>query len=793
MIFKKITAALSAMAVSAGMLTSLPMAQSTAAVDVNYAEALQKSLFFYEVQQSGILPEWNSVPWRADSMINEEGVETDIIPGGWFDAGDHFKFTLTNAYSASVLSWGYIQYKDAVDKAGLGEVYRNNVQWGLDYVMQADRGDKIIGTIGDFTGGSTDHNIWCSAEVYLRKHHLNNGDWERPYDEIADSTTIALCAAALAQGYIIFKDDQPDKAAAYLAQAKKYFETADKIRNNENGAMGTMYNPSSWVDDCMYAANWLYMATGDESYLKKCESDYIPNFPTESQSTDWKYTWGFCWDDTTQAAALLYAINTGKQEWIDHISHHLDYWDEGYGGKRVAYTDDGLAYLMNWGPLRHATSTAWIAKLASDTIFKDDAALSKKYDEWAKSQMEYCFGDNSTGLCYVLGMGEKNPTAIHHRTASGIHDDHWNELGKESGGAEGWQTEYAHTLYGALIGGPDSKGNYDQSQIGVSNYEYTEVAIDYNAGYTAALCAMIDDYGGTKLADFPPRETPTWDEWKVGAVLNGKGDSYTEIKAWAMNHTAWPARVQKDISYRYFFDVSELIEAGYSIDILKVEGKSQQYREGEQGYAEVSGPYKYEGDPSGNTYYAEIKFLDGRAIQPTGQSEHRDEVQFRVSIPDAIDGKSTKGAWDPTNDFSYEGVTATDSLKNPASYNKHIPMYINGVLVWGEEPDGTKAVPGADLGEEQQPTTGSTEPSQTETTQGGIAAKVWGDSNCDEAVNLADAILIMQAKANPSKYELSEQGAANADVYKTGDGITNGDALSIQRYLLGLVESLPEK
>lgn len=793
MIFKKITAALSAMAVSAGMLTSLPMAQSTAAMDVNYAEALQKSLFFYEVQQSGILPEWNSVPWRADSMINEEGVETDIIPGGWFDAGDHFKFTLTNAYSASVLAWGYIQYKDAVDKAGLGEVYRNNVQWGLDYVMQADRGDKIIGTIGDFTGGSTDHNIWCSAEVYLRKHHLNNGDWERPYDEIADSTTIALCAAALAQGYIIFKDDQPDKAAAYLAQAKKYFETADKIRNNENGAMGTMYKPSSWVDDCMYAANWLYMATGDESYLKKIESDYIPNFPTESQSTDWKYTWGFCWDDTTQAAALLYAINTGKQEWIDHISHHLDYWDEGYGGKRVAYTDDGLAYLMNWGPLRHATSTAWIAKLASDTIFKDDAALSKKYDEWAKSQMEYCFGDNSTGLCYVLGMGEKNPTAIHHRTASGIHDDHWNELGKESGGAEGWQTEYAHTLYGALIGGPDSKGNYDQSQIGVSNYEYTEVAIDYNAGYTAALCAMIDDYGGTKLADFPPRETPTWDEWKVGAVLNGKGDSYTEIKAWAMNHTAWPARVQKDISYRYFFDVSELIEAGYSTDILKVEGKSQQYKEGEQGYAEVSGPYKYEGDPSGNTYYAEIKFLDGRAIQPTGQSEHRDEVQFRVSIPDAIDGKSTKGAWDPTNDYSYEGVTATDSLKNPASYNKHIPMYINGVLVWGEEPDGTKAVPGADLGEEQQPTTGSTEPSQTETTQGGIAAKVWGDSNCDEAVNLADAILIMQAKANPSKYELSEQGAANADVYKTGDGITNGDALSIQRYLLGLVESLPEK
>ncbi len=794
MIFKKAMAAVASMALAAGMASYLPAgndkaidAAAEASSAINYAEALQKSMFFYEVQQSGILPEWNSVPWRADSMINEEGVETDIIPGGWFDAGDHFKFTLTNAYSASVLAWGYLEYKDAVDAAGLGEVYRNNVQWGLDYVVQCDRGDKIIGTIGDFTGGSTDHNIWCSAEVYLRKHHLNNGDWERPYDEIADSTTMALCAAALAQGYIIFKDDQPEKAEAYLEQAKKYFVTADSLRANENGAMGSMYNPSSWVDDCMYAANWLYMATGDKAYLEKCETDYIPQFPTESQSTDWKYTWGFCWDDTTQGAALLYAINTGKQEWIDHIAHHLDYWDEGYGGKQVAYTDDGLAYLMNWGPLRHATSTAWIAKLASDTIFKDDATLSKKYDDWAKSQMDYCFGDNSMDLCYVLGMGDKNPTAIHHRTASGIHDDHWNELGKESGGAEGWQTEYAHTLYGALIGGPDSKGNYDQSQIGVSNYEYTEVAIDYNAGYTAALCAMIDDYGGEILADFPPEEEPKWPEWKVAAVQNGAGNSYTEVKAWAMNHTAWPARVEKNISYRYYFNVSELLAAGYTTDIIKVEGKSQQYSEGEQGYGTVSGPYKYEGDPSGNTYYAEVRFEDGRAIQPTGQSEHRDEVQFRISIPDAIDGKPTTGGWDPTNDWSYDGLTDTDNIKSEEADMDHITMYVNDVLVWGTEPDGTTpddVEPTEPDVEEQTTTEAPTEPS----TDGHL----WGDANVNGDVEVADAILIMAHVVNAEAYPLYDAGPYNADVYQHGDGIGINDAVSVQKLITKLINELPE-
>ena len=704
MVFKKITAAVSALVLTAGMATALPknasvpMVKANAASAYNYAEALQKSMFFYEVQQSGKLPDWNNVQWRGDSMVNEDGEETDFVKGGWFDAGDLFKLTLTNAYSAAMMGWGYIEYKDAVDQAGMGELYRNNLKWGLDYVMACDQGNgKMVGTIGDFEGGSTDHNIWCSAEVYLRKHHLNGGDWERPYDIIENASVAGISAAALAEGYLIFKDSDPTTAAQYLKHAKDLFAGADKIRDTKDrGGMGSMYPTSTWLDDCMYAALWLYKATGDTSYLKKVENEYIPNFPTESQSTNWKYSWGLCWDDTTQAAALLYAQITGKQEWVDHIDKHIRYWmgeaDSNIKKFEGNITSDGLSHLTNWGSLRHATNTAWIAKLASDTIFKDDSAKVKKYNDWAESQMNYCLGDNDLGLCYVLGMGDKNPIAIHHRTASGIHDDHWNSLGQASGGDEGWQTEYAHTLYGALIGGPDSQGNYDIEKIGVGQYEYTEVAIDYNAGYTAALCAMIDDHGGKPLSNFPAQETPKWAEWEVAAVLNGKGNSYTEIKAWAMNHTAWPARVAKDIEYRYYFDASEIFDAGLTIDDIKVEGKSQQYQAGQQGYATVTGPYVYAGDKSGNTLYASIKFEDGRAIQPTGQSEHRDEVQFRISIPDAVNGKPTTGAWDPTNDWSYKGgiATATD-LKKADSLNQQMPMYVNGVHVWGTEPDGTKA------------------------------------------------------------------------------------------------------
>ena len=90
-------------------------------IEINYVEALQKSLFFYEVQQAGVLPEWNEVSWRGNSM------ENDIVPGGRFDAGDHFKFALTIAYTATVLAWGYLEYGEAVKKAGLDEKYLNNL------------------------------------------------------------------------------------------------------------------------------------------------------------------------------------------------------------------------------------------------------------------------------------------------------------------------------------------------------------------------------------------------------------------------------------------------------------------------------------------------------------------------------------------------------------------------------------------------------------------------------------------------------------------------------------------
>jgi len=157
------------------------------------------------------------------------------------------------------------------------------------YVALADQGDSVVGTI---IKNGFDHSWWGSPEIYLRKMKLVAGDDERPYDIITITSTLALCVSALAAGYLVFKDTN------YLTQAKSLYELDDRVRSNKDQGMAQSYYPAiDFYDELFYAANWMYMATGDQKYLDECEKDFIPEFPLEQQSSTRKYTWGFCWDD----------------------------------------------------------------------------------------------------------------------------------------------------------------------------------------------------------------------------------------------------------------------------------------------------------------------------------------------------------------------------------------------------------------------------------------------------------------------------------------------------------------
>jgi endoglucanase len=75
----------------------------------NYAEALQKSLYFYEAQQSGRLSPNNRVSWRGPACPTDGQDIGRDLSGGWYDAGDHWTASLTMSFAATTLAWSAIE------------------------------------------------------------------------------------------------------------------------------------------------------------------------------------------------------------------------------------------------------------------------------------------------------------------------------------------------------------------------------------------------------------------------------------------------------------------------------------------------------------------------------------------------------------------------------------------------------------------------------------------------------------------------------------------------------------
>ena len=221
-------------------------------------------------------------------------------------------------------------------------------------------------------------------------------------------------AAALAAGAAALKG-KTSKTDGYIKHAESLFKIADTAKSdadyNDSDASG-FYRSSHFYDELFYAANWLYIATGNKDYLDKAKS-YIPNLGKELGTSELKYSWCQCWDDVQQGGMLLYAINTGDETYIKQVQKHIDYWTND-----VKKLPGGLRWLTTWGCLRYAATGGFMAAVASDTVLKD-SPNKDAYKKFYEEQINYILGDNPDGRCYVVGLDESSPKNPHHRTAHG--------------------------------------------------------------------------------------------------------------------------------------------------------------------------------------------------------------------------------------------------------------------------------------------------------------------------------------------------------------------------------------
>ncbi|HNZ99154.1 glycoside hydrolase family 44 protein [Ruminococcus sp.] len=187
--------------------------------------------------------------------------------------------------------------------------------------------------------------------------------------------------------------------------------------------------------------------------------------------------------------------------------------------------------------------------------------------------------------------------------------------------------------------------------------------------------------------------------------------------------------------------------------------------------------YKSYSLPLGDKSTATVKF-DGIFTKETGEGDEKVKEDLEATI---IEGKVELQQW-------WDASEKED----------HVELTYTSIQVVYEYPQGE--APKVTTTTTTTTTTGPKPTTTTTTTTTNPVDKdvVYGDTNCDGKVELADAILIMQSIANPDKYglkgsetkHLTEKGKVNGDVDKSTEGLTSGDALRIQEFLLHKTDSL---
>ena len=132
--------------------------------------------------------------------------------------------------------------------------------------------------------------------------------------------------------------------------------------------------------------------------------------------------------------------------------------------------DDGLSV---WASNRYAANAACIVATFANFLTESDEKR-KKYIDFVKSQIDYILGDNPAGVNYVVGAEDNSPKYITEvlKEFLILHIKEQNLI-------------LMYILYMELY---QEALEYIDDR---SNYQMNEVALDYNAGFTMCLTALV--------------------------------------------------------------------------------------------------------------------------------------------------------------------------------------------------------------------------------------------------------------------------------------------------------------
>lgn len=456
------------------------------------------------------MPKDNGIPWRGDSGLKDGSDLPDIkggLVGGYYDSGENTKYHFPMSFAITMLSWSLIEYEHKYRAIDEYDHTRELIKWGTNYLLHtfnSTKVNKIYSQVGGFQNSSvkTPNDYYC----WERPEDM---DYPRPVQTAVSAPDLGgEMAAALAAASIVFSDNN-FYSSQLIKGATSVFKFARDFNKRTTYSKGNpyiepFYNSTSFWDEYMWGATWLYFATGNDTYISLATDSRLSKHLNASQKIpDMRV---LSWDNKLPAAMLLlmrlriflspgYPYEEMLEKYQDWTGLTMCSFLERY--KVFNWTKGGLIQI-NHGqgqPLQYVVNAAFLASLFVDYMKASDVPgwyCGETFVElgdlqaFATSQIDYILGANPLKMSYVIGFGNNFPRHVHHRGAS-IPDNNikygctcgyrWRDTTKPN----------PNNITGAMVGGPDK---FDRFQDVRTKYSYTKPTLAGNAGLVAALVSL---------------------------------------------------------------------------------------------------------------------------------------------------------------------------------------------------------------------------------------------------------------------------------------------------------------
>ena len=392
--------------------------------------------------------------------------------GGWYDAGDYGKYTGNASLSAGQMMLLVEQFPDIIPDGSLNiPESGNNI---------GDLWDELIYELNWLlTMQDKDGGVFHKLTARNFSGFIMPSDYDLERLLIGKGTASTLnFAAVITQASRLYKNIDPQWSENALKSAEKAWVWAKNNNNvefkNPDGIVTGEYGDDYFGDDFYWAATELFIATGNQEYLKfiACYPEPVIHQITNS----WKYfirnnAFHSILENKEQFPELFYnEIRSSHLSLADSVLDIIDGHPYGIGLNH-----------FEWGSNSDILNQAMILCIAHRITG------SGSYLDGATMIIDYIFGKNATGYCFLTGYGDKKVMFPHHRPS----------------GAD----KIVDPIPGFIVGGPNAD-RQDENDVEYlseypaksfmdveASYASNEVCLNWNAPAVYVM-AYIDRFKG---------------------------------------------------------------------------------------------------------------------------------------------------------------------------------------------------------------------------------------------------------------------------------------------------------